>query len=135
MFGNPGGVFTLFFLIVLGVIAWGIIRNVPRAGEIDELRRSGTRVAATVTNLLHERVQSSPATAPSPATHTPGGMATHRDDWYIEAEWADPRTGATHRFTSDRLDEFDARRYAAGEPITVLVDPNDPARYYVEVAR
>ena len=135
MFGNTGGLFTLVFLLILGIIVWGIIRTVLRAGEIDELRRAGTRVAATVTNIVRERVQASAGTPPNPATHTPGSMATYRDDWYIEAEWTDPHTGATYHFKSDRLDEFDARRYAAGEPITILIAPNDPSRYYVEIAR
>ena len=135
MFGGSSGVFTLFLLAAAGLIAMGWVRSWLRGQEIDELRRSGTRVAATVTNIVHERVQTSAGMPPNPATGMAGVPATHRDDWYVEAEWTDPRTGMARRFRSERLDEVDARRYAAGEPITVLVDASDAGRYYVEIAR
>ena len=38
-------------------------------------------------------------------------------------------------FRSDRLDQGDAERYPAGSPITVLIDPQNPDSYYVEIAR
>ncbi len=60
---------------------------------------------------------------------------TYRDDWFVEAEWRDPATGATHSFKSERLSRADAERYAARSPITVLIDPIDPGSYYVEIAR
>jgi hypothetical protein len=134
MLGPSNRLFTLFFLIVLGVIVWQVVRSIMRSQEIDELRRSGKRVAATVTTILHERVQSSAATAPNPATNMPARAAQYRDDWYVEAEWADPQTGQAYAFKSERLDREGAMRYHAGDPITVLVDPSDPSRYYVEIA-
>jgi len=134
MFGPGNSLFTLFFLIVLGVIVWQVVRAIMRTQEVDELRRSGKRVAATVTNILHERVQSSAATAPNPATNMPARAATYRDDWYVEAEWTDPQTGQAYAFKSERLDREGAMRYHAGDPITVLVDPSDPSLYYVEIA-
>ncbi len=130
-----GGLFDAFFLLMVGMIVAMVLRAMTRARQVDELRRSGTRVAATVTNIQHRRVQTNAGMPPNPATGGAIPAPTYRDDWFIEAEWTDPRTGVTHRFKSDRLSEFDARRYAAGEPITVLVDPNDPATYYVEIAR
>ena len=133
----PGGsgLFTLFFLVVVGFILWQVLREVLRKQEIDELQHSGKRVAATVTNILHERVQTNAGMPPNPTTHMPASAPTYRDDWFVEASWTDPQTGSTHAFKSDRLDRDDAMRYAAGDPITVLVDPSDPERYYVEVAR
>lgn len=130
-----GGLFTLIFLVVVGFILWQVLREVLRTQEIDELRHSGKRVAATVANILHERVQTNAGMPPNPTTHTPGSPPTYRDDWFVDARWTDPRTGIAHAFKSDRLDRDDAMRYAAGDPITVLVDPSDPERYYVEVAR
>jgi hypothetical protein len=61
-------------------------------------------------------------TSMNPTTHI---MAT-RDDWCIEAEWTDPASGETRLFRSDRLDHWDAERYPAGSPITVLIDPQNP---------
>ena len=132
---SGSGLFTIFFIVVLGLIALGMVQSVLRQQQIGELRRSGTRVAATVTNILHERVQASAGTVPNPTTRAPGIAPTYRDDWFVEAEWRDPATGATHSFKSERLSRADAERYAAGSPITVLIEPNDPASYYVEIAR
>jgi len=134
MLGPGNSLFTLFFLVVIGLIVWQVVRAIMRTQEIDELRRSGKRVATTVTNILHERVQSSAATAPNPATNMPGRAATYRDDWYVEAEWTDPQSGQAYAFKSERLDREGAMRYHAGDPITVLVAPGDPSRYYVEIA-
>ncbi len=134
MFGFGSSLFTLLFLIVIGLIVWQVVRSIMRTQEIDELRRSGKRVAATVTNIRHERVQSRAATPPNPATHMPGSPPIYRDDWYVEAEWTDPQTGQTYAFKSERLGREDAMRYHAGDPITVLMDPSDPSRYYVEIA-
>jgi hypothetical protein len=123
----------LFVIVVAVLLLYQIVRMQARTREIDELQRSGRRIAATVTNTLHERVQATPGSPPNPATHMPGRAPTYRDDWYVEAEWADAQAGETHHFTSERLDEDEALRYRAGDPITVLVDPSDTSHYYVEI--
>lgn len=97
-----------------------------RWSQIGGLRQTGVRVAATVRDIDHQR-----HTTMNPTTH----VMTTRDDWYIEAEWTDPTSGETRTFRSDRLDEWDAERYPGGSPITVLVDPQNPDSYYVEIAR
>lgn len=135
MFSGMGSLFGLFFIVVLGIFAFGIVQSFLRAQQVDELRRTGTRVAATVTSVLHERVQTNPGMPANNTTGMPPTAPTYRDDWYVEATWTDPNTGATHQFKSDRLTRADATRYAAGQPITVLIDPADPTRYYVEIAR
>ncbi len=132
---SGSGLFAIFFVVVLGLIVLGMVQSVLRQQQIGELRRSGRRVAATVTNILHERVQANAGTALNPTTGAPGIAPTYRDDWFVEAEWRDPATGATHSFKSERLSRADAERYAAGSPIAVLIEPNDPASYYVEIAR
>lgn len=130
-----GGLFTLFFVVVLGLIISQVVRQMMRAQEVGELEQSGKRIAATVTNVLHERVQTNPGNMANPTAHMAPAAPTYRDDWYVEAHWTDPQTGAVHQFKSDRLDREDATRYAAGDPITVKIDPADPDHYYVEVAR
>jgi hypothetical protein len=77
------------------------------------------------------------AAAPTKATtmNPTNNVMTTRDDWYIEADWTDPTSGETRVFCSDRLDQWDAERYPVGSPITVLIDPQYPESYYVEIAR
>jgi len=48
---SGSGLFAIFFVVVLGLIVLGMVQNVLRQQQIGELRRSGTRVAATVTNI------------------------------------------------------------------------------------
>ena len=135
MIDTMGSMFALVFVIVLCVIGFGIVQTFMRTQQVDELRRSGMRVAATVTNVLHERVQTNPGMPPNTTTGMPPTAPTYRDDWYVEAVWTNPQTSATYTFKSDRLTRADALQYAAGQPITVLIDPSDPTRYYVEIAR
>lgn len=135
MFSGMGSLFGLFFIVVLGIFAFGIVQSFLRAQQVDELRRTGTHVAATVTNILHERVQTNPGMAPNNAAGMPPTAPTYRDDLFVEATWTDPTTGTTYQFKSDRLTHANALRYAAGQPITVLIDPADPTRHYVEIAR
>src|SRR5262245_8580467 len=92
---GSSGLFGIFFVVVLGLIAFGIIQSILRQQQIGELRRSGTR-AATVTNILHERVQTYAGAAPNPTTGAPAAPARYRDDWFVEATWRDPATGAAH---------------------------------------
>jgi Tfp pilus assembly protein PilX len=46
---SGSGLFAIFFVVVLGLIALGMVQSVLCQQQIGELRRSGTRVAATVT--------------------------------------------------------------------------------------
>ena len=115
-------IYLAFFVVLLVVIGGAILRWTQVSG----LRKTGVRIAATVRDIDHQR-----HTTMNPTTH----VMTTRDDWYIEAEWTDPASGETRMFRSDRLDEWDAERYPVGSPITVLIDPQNPESYYVEIAR
>jgi len=115
-------IYLAFFVILAVAIGGAILRWTQVSG----LRQTGMRIAATVRDIDHQR-----HTTMHPTTH----VMTTRDDWYIEAEWADPASGETRMFRSDRLDEWDAERYPVGSPITVLIDPQNPESYYVEIAR
>jgi hypothetical protein len=115
-------IYLAFFAILVIAIGGAILRRTQVSG----LRKAGVRVAATVRDIDHQR-----HTAMNPTTH----VMTTRDDWFIKAEWTDPASGETRMFRSDRLDEWDAERYPIGSPITVLIDPQNPISYYVEIAR
>jgi hypothetical protein len=84
------------------------------------------RVAATVRDIDHQS-----HTTMHPTTH----VMTSRDDWYIEAEWTDPASGEMRTIRSGRLVQAAAERSPIGSPITVLIDPQNPDSYYVEIAR
>jgi hypothetical protein len=114
--------YLAFFVILIVAIGGAILRWIQVSG----LRQTGVRIAATVRDIDHQR-----HTTTNPTTHV---MTTH-DDWYIEAEWTDPASGETRVFRSDRLDQWDAERCPIGSPITVLIDPQNPDSYYVEIAR
>ncbi|HEY7093309.1 MAG TPA: DUF3592 domain-containing protein [Ktedonobacterales bacterium] len=114
--------YMAFFVILIVVIGGAILRG----AQVSGLRQTGMRIAATVRDIDHQR-----HTTTNPTTHV---MST-RDDWDIEAEWTDPASGESRLFRSDRLDEWDAERYPVGSPITVLIDPQNPDSYYVEIAR
>jgi Protein of unknown function (DUF3592) len=116
----------VFYLAFFAILAFIVLRTALRWTQVSGLRKTGVRVAATVRKIDHER-----RTTMNQTTHV---MTTH-DDWYIAAEWTDPRTSETRFFRSDRLDESDAERYPVGSPITVLIDPQNPDSYYVEIAR
>ncbi len=118
--------FQVFFVFVLMMVAFGFVQVFLRQGEIAELRRSGTRVAATVTGIMHERRQTGTG-----INHMP----VYSDYWRVVAEWTDPQTGSVHTFRSEDLAYAPSHQYFAGSPITVLIDPSDLSRYYVEIAR
>lgn len=126
MFAVP----SLFILVVLIMIGVTAARSLLRVAQVSTLQRTGTRVAATVTNLTHERRQTNAGTLINGIPQAP----TYRDDWFVEATWSEPSSGQVYTFLSDRLAREDAERYSAGSPITVLIDPANPASYYVEVA-
>jgi hypothetical protein len=115
-------IYLAFFAVLIFVIGGAILRWT----EVSGLRKTGVRIAATVRDIDHQRHATM-----NPTTH----VMTTRDDWYIEAEWTDPASGETRFFRSDRLDQDDAERYPVGSPITVLIDPQNPESYYVEIAR
>jgi hypothetical protein len=127
------GYFFLVFVVILGVLMMQILL---RRQQEDELRHTGIRIVATVTTLVHDRLQTSPEATDAPGTvflFASGATPPHTDHWYIECAWTEPRTAATYTFRSDSVDEATARAYSPGSPITVLMLHDDPDIYYVEV--
>ena len=112
--------FQLFFVFVLIVIGFGFVQVFLRQGEIAELRRSGIRVAATVTDIVHERRQTGTG-----INHMP----VYSDYWRVVAEWTDPQTGAVHTFRSEDLGYAPSHQYFSGSPITLLIEPSSTLRY------
>jgi hypothetical protein len=133
------GFFYLVLVVILGVGGLWWLLAAARRPEMDGLRRSGTRVGATVSSVVHERIQTEPGAMTLATTDAPDMPAipaapVYADRWYVECRWEDTRSGRVYTFRSDALDAESARAYPAGSPITVLIAPGDPDRYYVEIA-
>lgn len=118
--------FQFVFVLMLIMVGLGFVQVFLRQGEIAELRRSGTRVVATVTGITHERRQTGTG-----VNHMP----VYSDYWRVMVEWTDPQTGLVHTFRSEDLGYAPSHQYFDGSPITVLIDPHELSRYYVEIAR
>lgn len=102
--------------------------SAARRQDVGPRRARGTRVAAVVSRFVPRAVESAPDTATADAA-TPSAA----DQWSIECQWTEPRSGAVYTFRSDAVDDATARAYTVGAPIAVLIAPGDPDRYFVEV--
>lgn len=56
-----------------------------------------------------------------------------RSPYQIQAQWQNPSTSKVHIFKSEYL-WFDPTDYVNEEEITVLIDRNNPKKYYVDVS-
>jgi hypothetical protein len=119
--------------IVILLVGFVLIAWAWRVRDIAELKRTGHRVIAQVTNISREFGFNLRYSEPSWS----GGRRVGDWDgraWYVEADWTDPKTGIPYRFKKGPLYRHQAKLYAIGELISVLVDPTDPNHYYVESA-
>jgi hypothetical protein len=123
MSDNPSFVvFLLFVLLVGGAVA---ADRIWRRRTIARLKRSHRRVVAKVKSIT-----------PVPMVpFVPGRGWRGQRLWMIEATWFDPKANMFYDFKSGRLDYDDAMRYTVGDPITVLIEPDNPNRYHMEIAR
>jgi Protein of unknown function (DUF3592) len=53
--------------------------------------------------------------------------------WRITSQWLDPVSNKLRVFHSENL-WFDPEKFVSGKRITVLLDPKDPKRYYMDVS-
>lgn len=93
-------------LILFLISSLAIIRRRRKTG------RFSRHIVATITQVQVEA----------------GGLSSW---WVVTAQWFDPRTGQTISFRSSHL-TFPPRQHV-GEAIAVDVDPNNPARYRMEL--
>ena len=56
-----------------------------------------------------------------------------QNPWRISSQWLDPATRRLRIFHSENL-WFDPTKFVTAKKITVLLDPNDAARYYMDVS-
>jgi hypothetical protein len=85
--------------------------------QIGWLQRHGRRIVAMVTSIRHETGK------------TAAGFP--RNNYYVTATWTHPRTGKTYTFWTWIMNH--APDYGQGSLVPVLIDPNNPGRYTMDL--
>jgi hypothetical protein len=104
-------------LLAGGTVALMIGMVVYQIYKIRWLPAHGKRITAMVTSIRHETGK------------TAWGFP--RDNYYVTATWTSPRTGRTYTFWTWIMNCRPA--YKQGSLIPVLIDPDNPNRYELNV--
>jgi hypothetical protein len=116
--------YFVIIIIMLLSIAFFIIERMLTSLQhrsSQYLSRKGKRVVAIVTAIRQEMEERGPAQFPR-----------INYCYYIEAEWTDIHTWITYTFRSKRLNS--KPREVPGNVLSVLVDPEKPSNYYMELS-
>ena len=81
------------------------------------LRSHGRQIIAVVTSIRQETGK------------TAWGFS--RDNYSVTATWTNPRTGRTHTFWTWVMNSHPV--YTKGSLVPVLIDPNNPKRYALDL--
>ncbi len=104
-------------LLIIVTLALAIAFITYQVQKIKWLQQHGRRIVAMVTSIRHETGK------------TPTGFP--RDNYYITAKWTNPRTGRTYTFWTWIMNR--CPDYTQGSLVPVLIDPNDPKRYAMDL--
>jgi hypothetical protein len=118
------GFFFLVFVVIIAILLFQWLLSAARRQDLGPRRARGARVAAVVSRIIPRADDGAPVPDTAPMT---------AEQWYIECQWTEPRSGAVYTFRSDALNDATARAYTVGAPIAVLIAPGSPDRYFVEV--
>ena len=100
-------------LLVTGTMALKMALVAYQIYKIRWLPNHGSQITAVVTSIRHETGK------------TAWGFI--RNNYYVTATWTNPRTGQTYTFWTWIMNARPA--YTKGSLVTVLIDPNNPKRY------
>ena len=100
-------------LFVLGMVALMISFVLYQVFRINWLKHHGRQIVAVVTSIRPETGKT--------------GWGFARDNYYVTAQWTNPRTGRTYTFWTWVMNARPS--FAKGSLIPVLIDPRHPARY------
>ncbi len=104
---------SVFFIIGFSIIV--LARRKRR--KIQVLKKNGVPIKAEVTGVaINTSVQ-----------------ANGRSPYQIVSQWQNPATSKIHVFSSENI-WFDPSDYILGEQITVLIERNNPEKYYVDIS-
>lgn len=104
-------------LLALGTMALMISLVAYQIYKIRWLPHHGRQIIAVVTSIRHETGK------------TAWGFS--RDNYYVTAAWTDPRTGRTYTFWTWSMNARPA--YTKGSLVPVLINPNNPKRYTLDL--
>jgi hypothetical protein len=100
-------------LLVSGTVALMIAFVVYQIYQMRWLTDHGRQIIAMVTSIRHETGKTA--------------WGNLRDNYYLTATWTNPRTGCTYTFWAWTMNYRPA--YTKGSLVPVLIDPNNPRRY------
>jgi hypothetical protein len=104
-------------LLIVGILALTMAFIIYQIRTNKWLQCHGRRIVAMVTSIRHETGK------------TPAGFL--RDNYYVTAKWTNPRTGRTYTFWTWIMNR--CPDYTKGSLVPVLIDPNDPKRYIMDL--
>lgn len=108
-----GGIGFSLFMIGFSMV----VTNTRKNKKIQNLKASGIRIKAKIKHIGLK------------TSHKVNG----RSPYQIHAQWLDSSKNKVHIFKSEYL-WFDPTDYVNEEEITVLIDRNNPKKYYVDVS-
>jgi hypothetical protein len=144
---------VLLFLVATIILALlyaiaVIDQHRKRSQEIRWLKQHGTRVNATVLRIEERQELQMERTRDiwlwSDTNHKwerhagtmdrePQWQETWPTRYYVLAEWRHPQTQETYTAESARL-YVRPKQYTPGSVVSVVVDPQDPTRYYMDLS-
>lgn len=104
-------------LLALSTVALMISLVVYQNYKMTWLRHHGRQIIAMVTSIQYEMGK------------TAWGFS--RDNYYVTATWTNPRTGRTYTFWTWIMNS--SPTYTKGSLVPVLIDPNNPKRYALDL--
>ena len=112
--------FSTIMLAGLGLV-FGLVGGIPLL-----VRARNTKQAEWL-KLNGRPVQADYTGAPLRTNYEVNGRSPYR----ISAQWKNPSTNQIHVFMSENL-WFDPAPYIASKTLTVLIDPQNPKRYWID---
>jgi hypothetical protein len=109
--------FGFFFLTFGGIGYGGLVYQLFKKRDVQWLERHGQMVEATFTGVHYNTSVKMNGASP----------------WLIQCQWLDRTTNKMYVFDSDNI-WFDPSTYVTGKTIQVLIDPNNPGRYTVDLS-
>ncbi len=108
-----GGLGTVFFIVGFSIIFFGNLKD----KKIKYLKRNGIPVRAKFQSVeINDSLE-----------------VNDRNPYQICVQWKNPTTSELHVFNSENI-WFDPTVHISNEEITVLIERNNPKKYYVDIS-
>lgn len=111
-----GNWFPFIFLFTHGGVGFGGLYWLEKKRRLRRwLQQSGHEVQARCTGIKED-------------------VHKGRHYYTVQCDWNDPYTGTPHTFESETMSENPSGLIAEGSLVRVMMDPNDPRRYWMDTA-